>query len=43
MGFVSREEEEGFLERKLDDITTGVVGWCGEIQVYIVTTEYAGG
>jgi len=40
VGFVSREEEEGFLERKLDDITTGAAGYK---TVYIVTTERAGG
>jgi len=32
VSFVSREEEEGFLERKLDDITMGGVGRCGGIQ-----------
>jgi len=36
---VSREEEEGFLERKLDDITVGGVARCGGIQDSIYSDD----
>jgi len=39
VGFVSREEEEGFLERKLDDITTGAAGRCGGVQDSIYSDD----